>query len=191
LRIAIAAALSTAALAFVLPSTASADMADCKPKLERNYSKHYRQVAHKHGTRAPGRNIRRQGVLFRHVTFRATCGEIRRSDHQLKKLLARPTFAELTRLAVPPPQPPAGVQSTTQRATGGPLASIRACESGGNYATNTGNGFYGAYQFTLETWQAMGGSGLPSNASPAEQDMRAAKLWNGGAGAGNWPVCGH
>jgi hypothetical protein len=69
------------------------------------------------------------------------------------------------------------------------LAGLRACESGGNYATNTGNGYYGAYQFDLGTWESVGGSGLPSNASPAEQDYRAALLWRQ-AGSAPWPVCG-
>lgn len=56
-------------------------------------------------------------------------------------------------------------------------ANIRSCESGGDYSINTGNGYYGAYQFDLGTWESVGGSGLPSNASPAEQDMRALTLW--------------
>ena len=42
------------------------------------------------------------------------------------------------------------------------LAGLRECESGGDYSTNTGNGFYGAYQFTLSTWASVGGSGSPS-----------------------------
>lgn len=71
----------------------------------------------------------------------------------------------------------------------GTLAAIRACESGGNYSTNTGNGFYGAYQFDLGTWASVGGSGLPSNASPAEQDYRAALLYRS-RGSSPWPVCG-
>lgn len=69
------------------------------------------------------------------------------------------------------------------------LASTRACESGGNYSTNTGNGYYGAYQFDLATWASVGGSGLPSSASPAEQDYRAALLYRR-AGSAPWPVCG-
>lgn len=68
------------------------------------------------------------------------------------------------------------------------LAALRACESGGNYATNTGNGFYGAYQFDLGTWASVGGSGLPSNASPAEQDYRASLLYQSRGGA-PWPNC--
>jgi lipopolysaccharide export LptBFGC system permease protein LptF len=69
------------------------------------------------------------------------------------------------------------------------LAGLRQCESGGNYRTNTGNGFYGAYQFDLQTWYSVGGSGRPDQASPREQDIRAAKLWRS-RGSQPWPVCG-
>lgn len=69
---------------------------------------------------------------------------------------------------------------------GGLLARIRQRESGGNYADNTGNGYYGAYQFSLGTWRGVGGSGLPSDASPAEQDMRAQMLFNE-RGCSPWP----
>ena len=58
-----------------------------------------------------------------------------------------------------------------------PLQAIAACESGGNPSTNTGNGFYGKYQFTQATWQSVGGTGNPAAASEAEQDRRAAKLY--------------
>jgi hypothetical protein len=66
------------------------------------------------------------------------------------------------------------------------FARIRQRESGGNYAENTGNGYYGAYQFSLGTWQGVGGTGLPSNASPAEQDMRAHMLYSQ-RGCSPWP----
>lgn len=69
------------------------------------------------------------------------------------------------------------------------LSSIAECESGGDYTANTGNGFYGAYQFTPETWAGVGGSGLPSEASAAEQDMRAQMLLEQ-SGTSPWPVCG-
>ena len=54
---------------------------------------------------------------------------------------------------------------------------LRTCESSDNYSTNTGNGHYGAYQFDVQTWRSVGGTGLPSNASPAEQDARALILY--------------
>jgi hypothetical protein len=69
------------------------------------------------------------------------------------------------------------------------LEAIAACESGGNPATDTGNGFYGKYQFTLETWHAVGGTGNPAQASEAEQDRRAAALYEQ-TGPSPWPVCG-
>jgi hypothetical protein len=69
------------------------------------------------------------------------------------------------------------------------LQAIAACESGGNPSTDTGNGFYGKYQFTQETWQAVGGSGNPAAAPEAEQDRRAAQLY-AQAGPSQWPVCG-
>ena len=54
---------------------------------------------------------------------------------------------------------------------------LRMCESSNNYAINTGNGHYGAYQFDLSTWRSVGGSGYPNHASPAEQDARALILY--------------
>ena len=81
---------------------------------------------------------------------------------------------------------------TGQAAAGaapGHLRAIAACESGGNYSTNTGNGFYGAYQFTQATWASVGGTGNPAAASPAEQDKRAAMLY-AQQGSSPWPVCG-
>ena len=56
-------------------------------------------------------------------------------------------------------------------------ASVRQCESSGDYSINTGNGYYGAYQFDLATWQSVGGTGMPNEASPAEQDYRALYLY--------------
>ncbi len=84
----------------------------------------------------------------------------------------------------------ARAQARVAASTASPaLEAIAACESGGNPQTDTGNGFYGKYQFTLGTWQAVGGSGNPAQASEAEQDRRAAALL-AQAGPGQWPVCG-
>ena len=71
------------------------------------------------------------------------------------------------------------------------LASTRFCESNGSggYRANTGNGFYGAYQFTLSSWAAVGGQGMPHLASPLEQDYRAVLLLHV-QGRGAWPNCG-
>jgi LysM repeat protein len=66
------------------------------------------------------------------------------------------------------------------------FARIRTRESGGNYAENTGNGYYGAYQFSLGTWESVGGTGNPAAASPAEQDARAQMLY-AERGCSPWP----
>jgi len=67
--------------------------------------------------------------------------------------------------------------------------ALAKCESGGNWATNTGNGYYGGLQFSLGTWQAYGGSGLPSNASRETQIAIATKVRNASGGYGAWPAC--
>src|SRR4051794_41090422 len=54
---------------------------------------------------------------------------------------------------------------------------LRMCEASGRYATNTGNGYYGAYQFNLPTWRSVGGQGRPDQAAPGEQDHRALYLY--------------
>lgn len=83
-----------------------------------------------------------------------------------------------------------GLQRRLSAPTASPtMQAIAQCESGGNPATDTGNGFYGKYQFTLQTWQAVGGSGNPAQASEAEQDRRAAALY-AQTGPSPWPVCG-
>lgn len=67
--------------------------------------------------------------------------------------------------------------------------SLARCESGGNWAINTGNGYYGGLQFSLGTWQAYGGSGLPSNNSREEQIRIATKVRDAAGGYGAWPGC--
>lgn len=65
---------------------------------------------------------------------------------------------------------------------------IAACESGGNWAINTGNGYYGGLQFTAGTWRANGGTGMPQDASREEQ-IRVAQNVQASEGWGAWPVC--
>ena len=65
---------------------------------------------------------------------------------------------------------------------------LRECESGNNYQANTGNGFYGAYQFSQDTWSNLGYSGRPDQEPPAMQDAAAQKLQSQ-SGWGQWPAC--
>ena len=67
--------------------------------------------------------------------------------------------------------------------------AIAQCESGGNWSTSTGNGFYGGLQFTQSTWKAYGGAGSPQGAS-REQQIAVAERVLQGQGIGAWPVCG-
>jgi uncharacterized protein YabE (DUF348 family) len=67
--------------------------------------------------------------------------------------------------------------------------ALAQCESGGNWAINTGNGYYGGLQFNLGTWQAYGGTGLPSEASRETQIAIATKLRDASGGYGAWPGC--
>lgn len=71
----------------------------------------------------------------------------------------------------------------------GVWAALAQCESGGNPAAVSANGlYYGLYQFSIGTWQAVGGTGLPSQASVAEQTERA-QILQARSGWGQWPAC--
>ena len=69
-------------------------------------------------------------------------------------------------------------------------AALAQCESGGrvDVVSSTGK-YHGLYQFSVATWQSVGGAGLPSQASAEEQTARAKMLYNR-SGAGQWPHCG-
>ena len=68
-------------------------------------------------------------------------------------------------------------------------AELRECESGDNYTIDTGNGFYGAYQFAEPTWLGLGYSGFPNQAPPAVQDQAAQRSCRPWSGWGRWPGC--
>jgi hypothetical protein len=71
---------------------------------------------------------------------------------------------------------------------GGVWLQLRECESGNNYQANTGNGFYGAYQFSQSTWSNLGYPGRPDQEPPGMQDQAAQKLQSQ-SGWGQWPAC--
>lgn len=92
--------------------------------------------------------------------------------------------------------PPTGERSAYTGGGGGDpndMASwerLAQCESGGNWAINTGNGYYGGIQFSLASWRGVGGQGYPHQASKAEQIRRGQMLYSSG-GWGHWPGCTH
>ena len=63
--------------------------------------------------------------------------------------------------------------------------SLAACESNGNWADDTGNGYFGGLQFNQTAWESVGGSGKPSSANREEQiakgkllqQMRGWEVW--------------
>jgi peptidoglycan hydrolase-like protein with peptidoglycan-binding domain len=90
----------------------------------------------------------------------------------------------------PAPATSAPASTGPGTAASGSLESIAQCESGGNPQAIGGGGQYrGKYQFTRESWAAVGGTGDPAAAPEAEQDRRAAMLY-AQSGASNWPACG-
>ena len=68
--------------------------------------------------------------------------------------------------------------------------SLAGCESGVNWSTNTGNGYYGGLQFDLQTWQANGGTGYPHEHSRETQIAVAETLYSR-RGDSPWPACGY
>jgi resuscitation-promoting factor RpfE len=82
-----------------------------------------------------------------------------------------------------------GLSTGTANADSVNWDAIAQCESGGNWSTSTGNGYYGGLQFTMGTWAANGGSGSPAGASRAEQ-IRVAENVLRTQGLHAWPVCG-
>jgi len=83
---------------------------------------------------------------------------------------------------------PQQVSSAPAVADGSVWDQLARCESGGNWSINTGNGYFGGLQFSLSTWRAVGGHGLPSDNSREEQIARA-EILLARSGWGQWPAC--
>lgn len=68
---------------------------------------------------------------------------------------------------------------------------VAQCESGGNWAANTGNGHYGGLQFSDPTWDGYGGEAYASTANHAtrRQQITIAEKVLAGQGWGAWPTC--
>jgi hypothetical protein len=132
--------------------------------LQHTYLKLYKKTKRRGGH--PGRNILLNGVATHRGRVRAaTRKELRHSIRILRRSSAP--------VAVSPQ-----------------LEAIAQCESGGDPTAIGGGGLYrGKYQFSVGTWQSVGGSGDPAAAPEGEQDERAAMLLARN-GAGQWPVCG-
>jgi hypothetical protein len=73
----------------------------------------------------------------------------------------------------------------------GPWDDLAQCESGGNWAINTGNGYYGGLQFLGATWNAYGGTEFAARADLATRDQQivVAERIREDVGFGAWPAC--
>ncbi|MGV0794202.1 transglycosylase family protein [Mycolicibacterium sp. XJ1819] len=101
----------------------------------------------------------------------------------IRKTFGLATFAGALALA------PMAIATGTANAESVNWDAVAACESGGNWSINTGNGYYGGLQFSLGTWRSNGGSGMPHQASKSEQ-IRVAENVLQSQGIGAWPSCG-
>jgi resuscitation-promoting factor RpfB len=107
------------------------------------------------------------------------------------KLVARKVIeAELARKPVPAIVKVGTKEEPAANYAGGDTVwdRLAQCESGGNWAINTGNGYYGGLQFSASTWRSVGGTGLPHQHSREEQIKRG-KILQARAGWGQWPHC--
>lgn len=109
-----------------------------------------------------------------------------------EQLVSRTAPVAVAPKATVAPAPKPATRSTAAPAdsniSGGVWDRLAQCESGGRWNVNTGNGYYGGLQFSLSSWRAVGGSGLPSDASKSEQISRAEML-KARQGWGAWPAC--
>jgi hypothetical protein len=101
---------------------------------------------------------------------------------------------EATLIVVAPAAATAPPVATAPAATysgGSVWDDLARCESGGNWAINTGNGYYGGLQFSHATWHGYGGGEFaeyPHEATRDEQIVVAERL-RAARGYAPWPAC--
>ena len=131
--------------------------------LDERYLKVRADFVEESGRQAAGRNLVRYGSVEKDGDVKpASDAEIERSTEYM---------------ATPAPAAPAE-SATEVSSTGGSMNATVMCESGGDYSIDTGNGYYGGYQFDSGTWDAYGDPAYPeaSDAPPEVQDAAAAAV---------------
>lgn len=110
----------------------------------------------------------------------------------LRAAQAKAAAAEKARLARLAKQRTASTASTTVRvnapATPENMMKLRFCESGGRYDRNSGNGYYGAYQYDIRTWANYGGYARADLAPAEVQDAKFLETY-ARRGWSPWPSC--
>lgn len=134
------------------------------------------------------------------TTYRITVIDgVQTSREQTAVAVTRAPVDQLVSVGTKPKPAPVPVPAAAgdDGSTAAPAAAVAGgsvwnqlakCEAGGNWAINTGNGYYGGLHFNAGTWRANGGSGLPSNASREEQ-IAVGKRVQASQGWGAWPAC--
>ncbi|MFD3686839.1 ubiquitin-like domain-containing protein [Nocardiopsis sp. NPDC058631] len=108
-------------------------------------------------------------------------------EHEIENEVVTEPLDGLVEIGTKQPTPSGGA------AAGLNWSALAQCESGGDpTAVNPSGGYYGLYQFSTTTWQSVGGTGLPSDASTSEQTQRAQQLYTtvDGNWQSQWPHCG-
>ncbi|MEV6975358.1 transglycosylase family protein [Kitasatospora sp. NPDC093806] len=123
-------------------------------------------------------------MTFRNETAAATSSTVTKRNRVRMAVVAGAAVAAL---------PVAGLVTATSASAASVSTwdAVAQCESGGNWAINTGNGFYGGLQFTSSTWAAFGGTAYASQANLATkaQQIAVAEKVLASQGPGAWPVC--
>lgn len=102
-----------------------------------------------------------------------------------------PMEATLHSVATPPPAPAPAPRRVVTYDGDTVWDALAQCESGGNWAINTGNGYYGGLQFNLGTWQGYGGGEFAAYPHEAtrEQQITVAERLRAARGYQPWPAC--
>ncbi|WP_251058701.1 resuscitation-promoting factor, partial [Streptomyces sp. ISL-87] len=121
----------------------------------------------------------------RRVTYSLrTVNGVRQKPRRITEEIVREPVTQLVKVGTRP------LPTSVAGADGLDWGALARCESGGRPAATDASGTYGGlYQFDVRTWQGLGGSGRPQDASGAEQTYRAKKLYVQ-RGAAPWPHCG-
>ncbi|MFI9331195.1 transglycosylase family protein [Kitasatospora sp. NPDC052868] len=123
-------------------------------------------------------------MTFRNETAAATTSTVTKRNRVRMAVVAGAAVAAL---------PVAGLVTATSASAASVSTwdAVAQCESGGNWAINTGNGFYGGLQFTSSTWAAFGGTAYAAQANLATkaQQISVAEKVLASQGPGAWPVC--
>ncbi|XKJ38447.1 ubiquitin-like domain-containing protein [Streptomyces sp. 147326] len=121
----------------------------------------------------------------RRVTYTLrTVNGVRQTPRAIADEVVREPVTQLVKVGTKP------LPSSVAGADGLNWAALAQCESGGRpWATDASGTYGGLYQFDVRTWQGLGGSGRPQDASGSEQTYRAKKLYVQ-RGASPWPHCG-